>query len=183
MLDKKQILASIASIGKTATKLRTDVQAVLCSINEHVLEFGEVSLYAKLLDATKGANRVAIHRWIAENGGAVMRNEKLVLNNEWLKEHRNGAKTPAECLEARATYHDYVEANPLPLWYEEYQKDEDADVTKVWDAVEKAEALITACAKKAKNGGADAAHTDLERYLREALEKYKAEQIGAPAAV
>ena len=56
----------------------------------------------------------------------------------------------------------------------------DADVAKVWDAFEKAEEFILNIAKKAKSSKVEAKHTDLERYLREAMEKYKAECLVSP---
>ena len=180
MLDKKQIVARIASHGKTAKKLREEVQVTLCEIAGHVVQHGEVSLYQALLNAVQGANRVGVHKWIAENGGARFANEKWGINKDWLKEHRNGAKTPEDCKAARVGFEEYHAEHPLPLWYEEAQPQEDADVAKVWDAFEKAEEFILNIAKKAKSSKVEAKHTDLERYLREAMEKYKAECLVEP---
>ena len=180
MLDKKQIVARIAGHGKTAKKLREEIQVTLCEIAGHVVQHGEVSLYQALLNAVQGANRVGIHNWIREYGGARVKDEKLVVCGEWLKEHRNGAKTPEECLAARVAFEEYHAEHPLPLWYEEAQPQEDADVAKVWDAFEKAEEFILNIAKKAKSSKVEAKHTDLERYLREAMEKYKAECLVEP---
>lgn len=182
MLDKKQIVARIASHGKTAKKLREEIQVTLCEIAGHVVQHGEVSLYQALLNAVQGTNRVGIHKWIAENGGARFANEKWEINKDWLKEHRNGAKTPEDCKAARVAFEEYhaEQQHPLPLWYEEAQPQEDADVAKVWDAFEKAEEFILNIAKKAKSSKVEAKHTDLERYLREAMEKYKAECLVSP---
>ena len=180
MLDKKQIVARIASHGKTAKKLREEIQVTLCEIAGHVVQHGEVSLYQALLNAVQGANRVGIHKWIAENGGARFANEKWEINKDWLKEHRNGAKTPDDCKAARVAFEEYHAEHPLPFWYEEAQPQEDADVAKVWDAFEKAEEFIRNIAKKANSSKVEAKHTDLERYLREALEKYKAECLVSP---
>lgn len=180
MLDKKQIVARIAGHGKTAKKLREEIQVTLCEIAGHVVQHGEVSLYQALLNAVQGANRVGIHNWIREYGGARVKDEKLVVCGEWLKEHRNGAKTPEERLAARVAFEEYHAEHPLPLWYEEAQPQEDADVAKVWDAFEKAEEFILNIAKKAKSSKVEAKHTDLERYLREAMEKYKAECLVEP---
>ncbi len=175
MLDKKQIVARIASHGTTAKKLREEIQVTLCEIAGHVVQHGEVSLYQALLNAVQGANRVGIHNGIREYGGARFANAKWEINKDWLKEHRNGAKTPEECKAARMVFEEYHAAKPLPLWYEEAQPQEDADVAKVWDALEKAEEFVINIAKKAKSSKVEAKHTDLERYLREAMEKYKAE--------
>ena len=180
MLDKKQIVARIASHGKTAKKLREEIQITLCEIAGHVVQHGEVSLYQALLNSVQGANRVGIHTWIREHGGALVKDGKLIKNDAWLKEHRNGAKTPEECKAARMVFEEYHAAKPLPLWYEEAQPQEDADVAKVWDALEKAEEFILNIAKKAKSSKVEAKHTDLERYLREAMEKYKAECLVEP---
>lgn len=180
MLDKKQIVARIASHGKTAKKLREEIQITLCEIAGHVVQHGEVSLYQALLNAVKGTNRVGIHKWIAENGGARFANEKWEINKDWLKEHRNGAKTPEDCKAARVAFEEYHADLPLPLWYEAAQPQEDADVAKVWDAFEKAEEFIRNIAKKAKSSKVEAKHTDLERYLREAMEKYKVECLVEP---
>lgn len=182
MLDKKQIVARIASHGKTAKKLREEIQVTLCEIAGHVVQHGEVSLYQALLNAVQGTNRVGIHKWVAENGGARFANEKWEINKDWLKEHRNGAKTPEDCKAARVAFEEYhaEQQHPLPLWYEEAQPQEDADVAKVWDAFEKAEEFILNIAKKAKSDKVQAKHTDLERYLREAMEKYKAECLVSP---
>ena len=180
MLDKKQIVARIASHGKTAKKLREEIQVTLCEIAGHVVQHGEVSLYQALLNAVQGANRVGIHKWIAESGGARFANEKWEINKDWLKEHRNGAKTPDDCKAARVAFEEYHAEHPLPLWYEEAQPQEDADVAKVWDAYEKAEEFILNIAKKAKSSKVEVKHTDLERYLREAMEKYKAECLVEP---
>ena len=78
MLNKKQIVARIASHSKSAKKLREEIQVTLCEIAGHVVQHGEVSLYQALLNSVQGVNRVGIHAWIAENGGARVKDEGIL---------------------------------------------------------------------------------------------------------
>lgn len=169
-MNKKEIVVKINSIGKRAETLRDEIQVVLVATVCHVVEYGEASLYDKLIDATKGANRVGIHSWIRDHGGAILKDGKFAVNKTWLKEVRAGYKADPKM--ARSEFEKRLMESPLPMWYEGAAKKERAEVTKVWDALEKADKLIENIAKQ--TGGS---HLDLERYLREAVEKYKKECI------
>ena len=171
-MNKKQIVAKITSIGKRAETLRNDIQEVLIATVCHVVEHGEVSLYDKLLNATKGANRVGIHVWIKEHGGAIYKDGKFEINATWLKDARAGYKKDPKL--ARAEFEKRIEAEPLPLWYEDAAQAEEEPIKAVWDALTKAESLIADIAKKTKKGEGE--HLDVQRYLRAAIEQYRADR-------
>lgn len=170
-MERKQIIAKITSIGRRQATLNQDVQEVLVATVCHVVQHGEVSLYDKLVAATKGANRVAIHTWIKEHGGAIYKDDKFVINKTWLADARGGYK---DLTIAREEFEKQLAAEPLPLWYEESAKVEDDATAKVWDALTRAESLIADIAKKTKKGEGE--HLDVERYLRSAIEQYKADR-------
>lgn len=179
MLNRKQIAHRIASVKGRQETLNRDIQEILVETAGHVIEYGECSLYDKLLNATKGANREAIHSWIKDYGGARFHEGKFVVNATWLKEQRylhdvpKAAKSAEECRTAREQFEAKLSESPLPLWYEEYQADEDNAVAKLWDAQVKVEELIAMIGKKSKSDKVQAQHCDIERYLRVAVEQYK----------
>lgn len=68
-MDKAQIIKAIASIGKTANKLRIDVQAAAVGCVEHAHKHGDVTLADKLVEALgKGMRRASLRAWFETNG-------------------------------------------------------------------------------------------------------------------
>jgi len=73
---------------------------------------------------------------------------------------------------ARPQYEEQLRS--LPAWYEEGKEADDEKVKAEFDALNKVETLLATIAKKTNKG--EGKNLDLERYLRAAIEQYKADR-------
>lgn len=85
MLNEKQISEKIVSIRKSTAKVKADIQTVLVNVAGHVYNHGDVTNYTRLLDATRGMDRVAIIRWMNEFGFAKVGSDGKVSLNKAAK--------------------------------------------------------------------------------------------------
>ena len=68
-MDKSQILKTIGSIGKAATKLTKDIQLCAVGCVEHAVKHGDVTLADQLVDALgKGLRKASLRAWFETNG-------------------------------------------------------------------------------------------------------------------
>lgn len=68
-MDKAQILKTIGSIGKAATKLTKDIQTCAVGCVEHAVKHGDVTLADQLVDALgKGMRKASLRAWFETNG-------------------------------------------------------------------------------------------------------------------
>lgn len=171
MKTQKQILATIRALAGRAKTWRDDVQGVLVDIAGHILEHGDVTVAKTLLDSIgNGANRPAIARWLGTNAFCHMVEGKLACSKGKRKDCASGFG--GDFAMARPQYEEQLRS--LPAWYEEGKEADDENVKAVFDALSKVETLIATIAKKTTKG--EGTHLDLERYLRAAVEQYKADR-------
>ena len=76
MLTAKQIGSKISGIRKSSEAIRRNVHEVLCNAAGHAYEYGDVTFFTRLIDATSGVNQKRIQRWIRDNGFATWNKEK-----------------------------------------------------------------------------------------------------------
>jgi hypothetical protein len=68
-MDKAQILKTIGTIGKAATKLTKDIQTCAVGCVEHAVKHGDVTLADQLVDALgKGMRKASLRAWFETNG-------------------------------------------------------------------------------------------------------------------
>jgi len=171
MKTKKQIVATIKSLAGRAKTWRSDVQEVLVDIAGHVLEHGDVTVAQTLLDSIgNGANRPAIARWLGTNAFCHMVDGKLACAKVKRKDCASGFG--GDFAMARPQYEEQLRS--LPAWYEEGKEADDEKVKAEFDALNKVETLLATIAKKTNKG--EGKNLDLERYLRAAIEQYKADR-------
>jgi hypothetical protein len=174
MRTSAQITSSIKSVFGTFNSQADKIQAILIEVAGHMVAHKEPSLGMKSLNALKGTkHEVAIAHWLAENTVFAMREAKAAINLTRWVELTKGRVTNEHGQNVEAAEEHMAALRELPRW--DYEPDSEAKVKAAFDALEKVENLIATICKKSKKG--EGTHLDLERYLRNAIEQYKAEQI------
>lgn len=177
-----QINNGIKGIGKSKSKLQDQVQGWLIEIAGFVLQHGNVC-HAEPLLAEMKADAPRVAAWLAEYAfvvkkegsyGVASLNRKAALADHSPVEDFVDGKPVANPAAARQAYQEWLATQRK--WYEDPDADEgDKQRTKaVFDAVKKAELLIANIVDKTQKG--EGTNLDLERYLRAAIEQYKADR-------
>jgi hypothetical protein len=171
MKTTKQITLAIKSINGRSKTLREDIQSVLIDIAGHMVAHSEVSLATKLLnDVGNGANKVAIAVWLRDYT-AYVGGDKPHVSKAFMKDVTSEFFTDENgCNMEAAEAHIAGLREEAPNWWEDGGAQEDK-VAKVFDALLSTETLINNIAKKTAKG--EGTHLDLDRYLKEAVAKYK----------
>lgn len=159
LLKTSEITSKISGIKRTTKALRANIQTVLVNSAAHVYEHGDVTLYAKLFDATSGANRKLLVKWIEAYGfariqkdGTFKKNKKATAEADF-----NGKKEVAFA---------YLNEH-APLWHE---KESDAPaIARELNLVKRMQSLIAS----AEKDDATVTPVDLDEYrkLREQLDE------------
>lgn len=191
--NAKQINAAIQSTAKRGTKWADEVQTLLVEIAGHMVCHNEPSLGKKMLAAyanTKHAETLA--SWFAAHTVYVERKGEAAINLTRFTNLTEGFVTSKDGQHVEAAEHHMAELAKLPRW--DYVAPDESDDAKerIFDALATVEELIASLSKKAVEQGkaADRAskgqtaskkamsyeHLDLERYLRNAVEQYKADR-------
>jgi len=173
MLNEKQIATAISAIGRNMKKLREEVQAAALGAVGFMVETGRADFCNKLYENLAGANRISLAKWFRDTGLVHWNGEKFEVRKDAMKEFIN-VVGDGDRRQAREMFE--AEWALKPAWHEDSKNDDDR-VTREYDAIIDAEAFLAKIARKAKVAGSK--HTDFERYLRGAVEQYKADMIGA----
>ena len=182
MKTQNQINNGIKTLGEKRGKWQEQAHEWLVEIAGFILQHGNVCHVEPLLAGVKSdAPRVAA--WLAEYafvvkkegkfGVATIKRKDALAEHSPVEEFKDGKPVPNPA-EARQAYQAWLATQRR--WYEDPEADE-ADKKRtaaVFDAVSKAELLIKQISKATKEGKGN--HLDLERYLRGAIEQYKADR-------
>jgi hypothetical protein len=76
MLNTKQLNSKIAGIRRSTDAMRNNIHEILCNAAGHAYQYGDVTFFTRLIDATSGVNQKRIQRWIRDNGFATWNKEK-----------------------------------------------------------------------------------------------------------
>jgi hypothetical protein len=165
-LTLKQINARIQSIGKSAQKLRDDIQEVAVSIIGHAFAHGDVTPAATLVKACgKSVDRQALVSYF-EDMGCMIWNPK----DEGFKVNK-AARKDAEFDEQ---YVDSVK------WYD-YGR-ETRQLTSRFDWLARVESLLKQGEKKAAAGDVPIEHAGLKEHIAKAIASYHLEQAALARA-
>lgn len=174
MRTSAQITSAIKSVFSTFNKQADKIQGLLIEVAGHMVANKEPSLGLKVLNEVKGTkHEVAIAHWLAENTVFTMREGKPAINLTRHVELTKGRVTNEHGQHIEAAEDHMLALKGLPRW--DYEPEAEEKVKAAFDALEKVEALLLTIAKKTKKG--EGSHLDLDRYLRNAIEQYKAEMI------
>lgn len=191
--NAKQINAAIQSSAKHGTKWADEVQALLIEIAGHMVCHNEPSLGKKMLTAyenTKHAETLA--SWFAANTVFTLRKGEAAINLTRFTNLTEGFVTTKDGQHVEAAEHHMAELAKLPRWDYVAPDESSENQERIFDALTTVEELIASLSKKAVEQGkaADRAnkgqtsskkamsyeHLDIERYLRNAVEQYKADR-------
>lgn len=167
------IASTIKSVFAAFNKQADKVQEVLVEVAGHMVCHKEPSLGIKVLNEVKGTKHAeAIARWFAEYTVFAIRDGKPSINLARFDALTKGFPTDKDGQNADAAEAHMAALHDEPRW--DYEPESEEKVKAVFDALEKVENLITTIAKKTKKG--EGTHLDLERYLRSAIDQYKADR-------
>lgn len=179
MKTAKQIATAIAAIGKKSATLRAEIQTTLIDIAGHMVEHGDASLGLKLLNAVgNGANKIALAKWLSEYTAF-----RMVGNTPTVSKAFRDALAKEFGTDDRVSCREKHEADLLataPNWYDDGGA-QDRKTAEIFDGVKRAELLLSLLTKKAAKG--EGTHLDFERFLRTAIDEYKASLIANAAKV
>lgn len=178
MLDKKQIVARIKSIGKISATLQDSIHEVACSIVGHALQHGDVTLADSLVQAMgKGTRHQAIVTWLETFGPFTFKKNEdgshsFALNRK--KRAEFDGRAPNEVVEsllAGETWYDYTKES----------------VKSIYDVEKMVANVINAAAAKVKKGeqilGSELVSDLSEVLLRHKLKKIEQRKEGQAIAV
>lgn len=174
MRTSKQISASIKATFDGFTKKADEIQALLVEVAGHMVANKEPSLGKKILNSAGNTKHgVAIAHWLAEFTVYSQKDGEPRINETRWKEITNGRCTNehGQNVEAAEDHMRFLRED-APNWYDEPQAEEKK--AAIFDALVTVENLLAKIATKVKKGEGE--HLDLERYLRNALEQYKADR-------
>lgn len=156
MMTSKELNVLIGRIRKSAGTLRDNIQTALVNAAGHAYEHGDVTAFAKLFDATSGANRKLIVKYIHTYGFAMIQKDGTFKANK-------SARKSAD-FESGSAVVEYL-TNEVPAWYVEEQSaaqiKESLDIAKAIAALTKR----IASADDVKTQGAHDALKGLEAAL------------------
>lgn len=136
MLTTKELNRKVAGIRRSTAAIRENIHVVLTNLAGHAYEHGDVSVAIKLLNATKGVDKVAIVKYLRENCFTLVNSDGSVKLN---KKARNEADfVDGEAVVAHLT----SEVQP---WYEDAVTTEQA--AKVADPAKSLAALVKSIGK------------------------------------
>lgn len=165
MRNQKQLINAVNLVAKKGQKWNDGVQTLLVEIATFSFVHGNNAVANHLIKSFDGVNVEKLAKWLYATRIFRMDKGELVINNGNRKEMLN--THTAEQFEA------FVAG--LPVWYAKETETENEDsAQRVFDGLALAENLIKKLANATKKG--EGKHLDVERYLRAALEQYKADR-------
>jgi hypothetical protein len=193
MRNAKQIAASIAKVSTKGVKWSAEVQGLLVEVAGHMVCNNEASLGLKMLNSFEGTkHKENIARWLAEHTVFSMVGGKAVIVKSRHEKLTHGFASNINGQHIAAAEAHMLELAKVKAW-DYAEKKESADrVAEVFDALKTVEELIDSLSKKCQEQGKASErankgltankkamsyeHLDIERYLREAVEKYHADR-------
>jgi hypothetical protein len=165
MLTIKQLNVKIAGVKKSSTSIRNNVQEILCSTAGHAFEHGDVTMFAKLFDASKGLNRKKIVKWVHENGFARLQADGTFKVNKTMRKE-------ADFVDGEAVA-KYL-STETPAWFEEEESAQ--AILKALDVTSRITSLVKQI-DKAVETGQEIKQEDVQVALR--ILESKVESIAA----
>ena len=136
MLTSKELNAKIGGIKRTTASLRENIHVVLCNVAGHAFEYGDVTAFTKLFEATSGVNRKRITAWVHANGFATLQKDGTFKINKTQRKESDFVDGDAVV--------EYL-TNEVPAWY--VNEESAATIIKELDAVQRIKSLTSQITK------------------------------------
>lgn len=162
LMTMKQLNTAIDSVAKKQQANNDAIQEVLVHASMHGFVHSDVSAFARLFNATKGADRKAIITWSKNHAPVTIAKDGAVSLNK--TKYKESTGITLDEIAAQTPWYDYVPSV--------------AEVARSLDVLARAESLVNQADKaegEIKNG-------DFVQFLKDAVSKFKAMNPSMEAA-